>query len=80
MKPSDTTMPTSVPVMTRVSPALKKKLQTLAKDTRRSESFLVAEAITDYVELNAWQVRTIKQRLDEALAVLDGARKWPDAV
>ena len=61
-------MPKSVPVMTRVSPALKKKLQTLAKDTRRSESYLVAEAITDYVELNAWQVKTIKKRLDEALA------------
>ena len=61
-------MPKTVPVMTRVSPTLKKKLQALAKDTKRSESYLAAEAIAGYVELNAWQVAETKRRLKAAQA------------
>ena len=49
-------MPRTSPVMTRVSSDIKRKLQALAKETDRSESYLAAEAIAAYVELNAWQV------------------------
>ncbi|MGD9539235.1 MAG: CopG family ribbon-helix-helix protein [Alphaproteobacteria bacterium] len=77
-------MPKTVPVMTRVSPTLKKKLQALAKDTKRSESYLVAEAIADYLDLNAWQIKVIKKRVEEVLSGEPGVPhedvvKWLDS-
>ncbi len=51
--------------MTRVSPELKKKLKVLAKQTDRSESYLAAQAIAAYVEVNAWQVEQIKKGVEE---------------
>jgi len=59
-------MPKSVPVMTRVKPEVKEALRAMAEDTNRSESFVAAEAITAYVEANAWQVELIRKRLVEA--------------
>ena len=61
-------MTRSMPVMTRVTPALKEKLRTLAKDMNRSEAYLAAEAIAEYVEMNAWQIKEIKRRLRKAQA------------
>jgi predicted transcriptional regulator len=58
--------------MTRIAPELKQKLQALAKDTNRSESYLAAEAIAEYVEMNAWQIKEIKRRLREAKAGAPG--------
>jgi RHH-type transcriptional regulator, rel operon repressor / antitoxin RelB len=43
----------------RLSKELKTKLERLAASTRRSKSYLAAEAIAEYVELNAWQVEEI---------------------
>ena len=60
--------PKSVVVTTRVSRETKARLSVLAKDTRRSESFLAAEAIESYVDLNAWQVGLVKRRLAEVEA------------
>jgi len=62
------TKPTSVVVTTRVSRETKARLSTLAKDTRRSESFLAAAAIESYIDLNAWQVGLVKRRLAEVEA------------
>ncbi|SIR38158.1 MULTISPECIES: CopG family ribbon-helix-helix protein [unclassified Bosea (in: a-proteobacteria)] len=42
------------------------KLDALAADTDRSRSWIAAKAIQDYVELNAWQIRRIKEGLAEA--------------
>ena len=50
----------------RVDSKLKKKLDKLAKTTRRSRSFLAAEAIRDFVSLNEWQIEEIKKGLREA--------------
>ena len=50
----------------RVDAKLKKKLDKLAKTTRRSRSFLEAEAIRDFVSLNEWQIEEIKKGLREA--------------
>lgn len=72
MKQDDAQTPKTVPVMTRVSPELKERLRALAKDTNRSESYLAAEAIAEYVEMNAWQVKEIGRRLDEAKAGAPG--------
>jgi RHH-type rel operon transcriptional repressor/antitoxin RelB len=54
--------------MTRVSADIKRKLRALAKETDRSESYLAAEAIAAYVDLNAWQVTHIKKSLAEVTA------------
>lgn len=54
-------------VMTvRVDRKLKARLEKLAKATARTKSFLAAEAIREYVELNEWQVAEIKAALKEA--------------
>ena len=45
-------------VMTvRVEPDVKQRLEKLAKATARTKSFLAAEAIRAYLDLNEWQVR-----------------------
>ena len=53
-------------VMTvRLTPTLSKKLEALARDTKRSKSYLASEAIDSYVERNAWQVARIRESLEE---------------
>jgi len=51
----------------RVDAAAKKRLERLAKNTGRSRSFLAAEAINEYLDVNEWQVAGIKR----AIASLD---------
>jgi predicted transcriptional regulator len=51
----------------RIDRAAKKRLERLAKSTGRSRSFLAAEAINEYLDINEWQVSGIKQ----AIASLD---------
>ena len=46
----------STTVSIRIDPASKKRLEKLAKSTGRSRSFLAAEAINEYLDLNEWQV------------------------
>lgn len=50
----------------RLEPELKQRLDQLSKVTHRSKSFLAAEALRDFVELNEWQVQEIKSALREA--------------
>lgn len=47
----------------RVDSAAKKRLERLAKSTGRSRSFLAAEAINEYLDVNEWQVAGIKQAI-----------------
>lgn len=68
----------------RLEDDVKSRLDQLAQATRRSKSYLAAEAIRDFVENNEWQIREIQAALQEAdsgdfasdedLAVLRG--KW----
>jgi RHH-type transcriptional regulator, rel operon repressor / antitoxin RelB len=60
MSTGDTTV-----VTTRINAALKAKLEALARSTKRSKSFLAAEAIAAYVELNEWQIGEITAGLAE---------------
>jgi RHH-type transcriptional regulator, rel operon repressor / antitoxin RelB len=54
-------------VMTiRVDRKTKTRLEKLAKAMERTKSYLVAEAIRTYVELNEWQIAEIKTALKEA--------------
>lgn len=69
----------------RLDDDIKNRLEALAGATQRSKSFLAAEAIRGYVELNEWQVNDIQQALVEADAgdfasdaeVAALAAKWP---
>lgn len=50
----------------RIDAKLRKRLDNLAESTQRSRSFLAAEAIREYVDVNEWQVAEIKKGLAEA--------------
>lgn len=50
----------------RIEPGLKDRLEQLARITDRSKSYLAAEAIREFIELNEWQLREIKQAVKEA--------------
>ena len=53
----------STTVSVRVDPVIKKRLEKLAKSTGRSRSFLAAEAINEYLDLNEWQVAGIQKAI-----------------
>jgi predicted transcriptional regulator len=60
MSAGDTTV-----ITTRIDASLRAKLEALARSTRRSKSFLAAEAIAAYVELNEWQIGEITAGIKE---------------
>jgi RHH-type transcriptional regulator, rel operon repressor / antitoxin RelB len=47
----------------RVASSEKKRLEALAKSTGRSRSFLAADAIGAYLDVNEWQVEGIKKAI-----------------
>lgn len=57
----------STTVSVRIDSVIKKRLEKLARSTGRSRSFLAAEAINEYLDLNEWQVAGIQK----AVASLD---------
>jgi predicted transcriptional regulator len=50
----------------RLDSKLKKQLDKLSKATSRTRSFLAAEAIRGYVQLNEWQIDEIRKGIEEA--------------
>ncbi len=59
-------MSQSTTMTIRVGTDLKDRLEKLAKSTSRSQSFLAAEAIKEFVDLNEWQIQEIQLALTEA--------------
>lgn len=59
---------TSTTLSVRVDSAQKKRLEALAKSTGRSRSYLAADAIAAYLDVNEWQVSGIKA----AIKSMDG--------
>jgi predicted transcriptional regulator len=55
----------SAVVTARIDPELKAKLDALARGVRRSKSYLAAEAIAAYIELNEWQIGEIAAGIAE---------------
>lgn len=53
-------------ITVRLDAALKAKLEALAKSTQRSKSWLAAEAISAYVEQEAWQIQQIQEAVQLA--------------
>lgn len=47
----------------RVDSTQKKRLEALAKSTGRSRSYLAADAIDAYLDVNEWQVAGIKDAI-----------------
>ena len=77
-------MSTSTTMTIRVTPALKEKLGRLAQDTRRTRSYLAAEAVEAYVNRELQIIEGIQRGLadmkagrvtphDEAMARIDSA-------
>ena len=75
-------MSESMLLSARVSPYLAQRLAALASTTRRSKSFLAAQAIEEFVNVQEWQVAAIQEGLaavdrgevvshSQALAILD---------
>ena len=68
----------------RLEDDVKERLDKLADTTKRSKSFLAAEAIREFVENNEWQIREVKAAIKEANAgdfasdadVAALAKKW----
>jgi predicted transcriptional regulator len=64
----------------RIDASTKKRLDALAKRSRRSKSFLAAEAIAAYVEAEEWQLGELQagiSELDSGQAVShDKVSKW----
>ena len=77
-------MPESSVLTLRLDPQLRKKLDRLSSAMNRSRSFVAAEAIREYVELNDWHVAEIKKGIAEAdrgefasaAEVKQTVRKW----
>jgi RHH-type transcriptional regulator, rel operon repressor / antitoxin RelB len=59
-------MSQSTTMTIRLEPDLKSRLDQLAEVTHRSKSFLAAEAIREFIEINEWQIQEIKQAIKEA--------------
>jgi predicted transcriptional regulator len=54
-------------VMTiRIEREVKKKLDQLARSTARTKSFLVADAIQEYIRTNEWQIEAIEKGVEQA--------------
>ena len=59
-------MSQSTTISIRLEVGVKARLDQLADATNRSKSFLAAEAIRAFVELNEWQIREVQAALQEA--------------
>lgn len=74
----------STTITVRLEDEVKERLDRLAESSRRSKSFLAAEAIREFVANNEWQIAEIQAALAEAkdgdFATDDDvealARKW----
>lgn len=59
-------MTQSTTMTIRLESDLKSRFDKLAKATQRSKSFLAAEAIREFIELNEWQIQEIETAIREA--------------
>ncbi len=50
----------------RLNPETKEKLEKIAKSSRRSKSFLAAEAIEEFVRYEAWKIEQIEEGIRQA--------------
>ena len=74
---------TSTTFTVRVETNVKKRLEKLAKSTGRSRSFLAAEALNEYLDVNEWQIegiRTAMHSLDRGKGIQhEEVKGWIDS-
>jgi predicted transcriptional regulator len=67
----------------RIEPGVKKRLEKLAKSTGRSRSYLAAEALNEYLDVNEWQVEGIEKAvasLDRGAGIShEDVKEWPNS-
>jgi predicted transcriptional regulator len=63
---TETLMPAEKMLNVRLPAALHESLARLTKATGRTKSFLAVQALTTYIETEAWQIQDIEQGLAEA--------------
>jgi predicted transcriptional regulator len=56
----------SLTVSARIDNKTAQNLEKLAKATKRSKSYLAGEAIQAYIENQLWQIKAIKNGIEEA--------------
>lgn len=59
---------TSVTMTIRLEDKVKNRLAKLASMTERTQSFLAAQAINEYLKIQEWQISEIKKGIAEANA------------
>lgn len=59
-------MPKAASLTLRVKPETRSRLEKLAEVTQRSKSFVMEDALEQYLDLNEWQVRGIQEAVAEA--------------
>ncbi len=79
ISPSDRVKKT-MPVSVRLSPASNKVLTKIATAMDRPKSWLIEQAINDYVELQKWQIAAIEEGIRQADAGMgiphEKVEKW----
>lgn len=59
-------MADSTTLTVRLKTAVRERLEAMAVSTKRSKSFLAAEAIEAYVDLNEWQIARTRKAIEKA--------------
>ena len=57
---------TAKTINVRLPEALYNQLEELAKATARTKSFLAIDALTNYLQSESWQIRDIREGIQEA--------------
>jgi RHH-type rel operon transcriptional repressor/antitoxin RelB len=70
----------STTLTVRVTPQVKRRLESVALRVRRSKSFLAAEAIEEFLAVQEWQVAAVKEGIAAAdrgnLVPHEDVRAW----
>ncbi len=74
-------MNNSTLVSVRVKPEVAQRLELLAEATKRSKSYLAAEALEEYLDIHEWQVQAIQEGIeavnhDETESIEDVREYW----
>lgn len=59
-------MPQTTTMTVRLPAQVKARLEQLAKATDRSKAYLASQAIEEYLDIQEWQVKAIKDAVQEA--------------
>lgn len=59
-------MPGNASLTFRLDQELKDRLEELAQSTKRTKSYLAAEAVREFLDHNAWQVAKIQKAVEYA--------------